>query len=184
MPREQDPGGGLPWRLFSFALFLLIVACGMYLGLKFGYGPILNNRIEDLDADLAALSEQIPKTEQENFISLYSQLINLQGVLRKHVMASVVFPILEKNTHTGVSYTNFDLSMSDRRLSIEGLARSYEVLAQQLEAWSKVPQVTKSYVAESQQSEGRVRFRMVLMFSSNFFTPNDKQVVTAAPTTP
>lgn len=171
MPREQQKTGGLPWRMFSFALFLLILAAGAYLGLKFGYSPILENRISQLDGDLATLSEQIPEAQRVGFIQLYSQLANLQSILQKHVMTSVVFPLLERNTNTSVSYTNFDLSVPDNRLSIEGFARSYEILAQQLGAWERVPQVEKSYIAESQASEGRVRFRMVLQFVPSLFSP-------------
>ncbi|MDO8601534.1 MAG: hypothetical protein Q7R62_00165 [bacterium] len=176
--RQPQQSGGLPWRLFSFAFFLLIVACGVYLGLKFGYAPILSNRIEQLDRDLATLSEQIPEEQQKGFIQLYSQIVNLQSVLQKHVMVSVIFPILEKNTHTEVSYSNFDLNILENRLSLEGFARSYAVLAQQLEAWTNVAQVEKSYVAESQLTEGRVRFRMVLQFSPSLFKPNNRLTAT------
>jgi hypothetical protein len=171
LPREQQQSGGLPWRLFSFALFLLIVACGAYLGLKFGYAPILESHIAQLDEEIDSLSAQIPEEQQDGFIQLYSQLANLQSVLGKHVMTSVIFPIIESSTHTDVFYSSFDLSVAESRISIEGTARSYEVLAQQLEAWTNVKEVEKSYVAESQLSEGRVRFRMVIQFVPSLFTP-------------
>ncbi len=171
MPREEVSTGGLPWRLFSFSLFLLILACGIYLGLKFGYAPLLNHRIEQLDADITTLAEQIPEAQRTSFIQLYSQLVNLQSVLKTHVMTSGIFTILERNTHTGIFYTNFDLNVAEGRLSTEGFASSYAVLAQQLEAWTNVSQVEKSYVAESQLVEGRVRFRIVLEFMPSFFVP-------------
>lgn len=175
LPREQQQSGGLPWRLFSFSLFLLIVACGAYLGLKFGYAPILESQIAGLDEEIDTLSGQIPEEQRNGFIQLYSQLANLQSVLGKHIMTSVVFPLLEKSTHTDVYYSNFDLSVAENRLAIEGTARSYEVLAQQLDAWTNVKEVEKSYVAESQLSEGRVRFRMVLQFVPSLFTPYSKR---------
>ncbi len=171
MPREQQQSGGLPWRLFSFSLFLLIVACIAYLGLRFGYAPILDNRIQQLDGDLVSLSQEIPENERTGFIQLYSQIVNLQTVLGRHVMPSIVFSLIERNTHTAVSYSHFDLSVAENRLTLEGSARSYEVLAQQLAAWMNVREVEKSYVAESQLNEGRVRFRMVLQFSPSFLAP-------------
>lgn len=171
LPREQQQSGGLPWHLFSFALFLLIVACGAYLGLAFGYAPILSNRIEQLDAELVTLGEQIPEDQRNGFIQLYSQIANLQSMLKRHVMASALFPVIEKNTHVNVFYSNFDLSVPENRIALEGSASSYEVLAQQLEAWTKVKEIEKSYIAESQLSEGRVRFRLVLQFIPAFFTP-------------
>jgi hypothetical protein len=174
MPRDQQETGGLPWRLFSLSFLLLIIACAVYLGLKFGYEPILSSRVNQLDIDLADLGAQIPEEQQAEFIRLYSQISNLQSVLKRHVMTSVVFPMIERNTHTEVSFTNFDLSVSENRLAIEGFARSYEVLAQQLEAWTNVKEVEKSYVAESQLTEGRVRFRMVLQLSPTFFLPNNR----------
>jgi len=172
LPREQQQSGGVPWHLFSFSLFLLIIACGIYLGLKFGYAPILSSRVEQLDADLLTLSEQIPEAQREGFIQLYSQMANLQSVLDKHVMTSLIFPLLERNTHADVYYSSFDLSTGEGRLSLEGFARSYEVLAQQLGAWAGIKEVEKSYIAESQFTEGRVRFRIVLQFAPSFFTPN------------
>ena len=174
LPNEPQQTGGLPWRLFTFSIFLFILACGVYLGLKFGYTPILNSRVEQLDTDLEGLVSKISETDRTNFTNLYSQLVNLQGVLAKHLMPSVVFPVLESNTHASVYYTTFELNAAERRLSLEGFARSYEVLAQQLEAWAKVAVVSKSYITESQASAGQVHFRMVLNFKPSFFTPNIK----------
>lgn len=174
MPREQQETGGLPWRLFSFSFFLFVIACAVYLGLRFGYAPILSSRVDELDAELAALGEQIPEQQQAEFIQLYSQISNLQAVLKKHVMTSVVFPMIERNTHTDVTFTNFDLSVPESRLAIEGFARSYEVLAQQLGAWQNVREIEKSYVSESQLAEGRVRFRMILQLTPSVFTPYNR----------
>lgn len=172
IPRDKPQTGGLPWRLFSFALFLLILACAAYFGLKFGYSPLLLNRVEQLDVDIEELSGLIPEAERAGFVQLYSQIANLQSVLGRHVMLASLFPILERNTHTGVSFSSFDLSIPESRLAIEGSARSYEVLAQQLGALEQVPQVEKAYVAESQLAEGQVRFRIVIQFTPSLFKAN------------
>lgn len=172
LPREAPQSGGLPWRMFSFTIFLLIIACAAYFGLRFGYTPLLSSRIDQLDTDLAELGQQIPEQQQNEFVQLYSQITNLQSVLKRHVISSVVFQLLERNTHTDVFYSNIDLSIVDNRLSLEGFARSYEVLAQQLGAWENAREVEKSYVAESQLIEGRVRFRMIIQLTPSLLIPN------------
>lgn len=171
IPRDKPQSGGLPWRLFSFAIFLLIISCAAYLGLKFGYGPLLTNQIEQLDGDLADLSAQIPEAQRASFVQLYSQIANLQSMLGSHVTTASLFSILERNTHTGVSYSSMDLGVAEGRLSLEGFARSYEVLAQQLGAFEQVPEVEEAYVAESQLAEGRVRFRIVMQISPLLLRP-------------
>lgn len=169
IPRDKPQTGGLPWRLFSFALFLLILSCAAYFGLAFGYSPLLVNRVEQLDSDIDELSSQIPEAERTGFVRLYSQIANLQSVLNKHVMLASLFPIIERNTHASVSFSSFDVSVVESRLAIEGFARSYEVLAQQLGAFEQVPQVEKAYIAESQLSDGQVRFRIVIQLFPSIF---------------
>ncbi len=166
---KESTGAPWPWKMFSFTAFIVAAVVVIYFGLAFGYGPYLRHHIDGLNTELADLSSQIPTADQDNFISFYSQLVNVQSILSHHVSASGLFPILERNTHARVYFTTFDLSVTDRRLSLEGVASSYQTLSEQLDAFSKVPEITKYLVSESQLVDGRVRFRVLLFFTPAVF---------------
>ncbi len=158
-----------PWKMFTFTLLVVAAMVLVYFGLRFGYGPYLESRISNLDSELSELGQSIPESEQENFISFYSQLVNVRTLLDKHVMTSAVFPILEKNTHTGIFYTNLDLNLAEQRATLEGISRSYETLAQQLVMLDKVGGIDRYLITESQAIDGRVRFRLNIFFKPAVF---------------
>ncbi len=160
---------GWPWRLLSFSFLIILAAGVIYFGLAFGYKNFLNNRIGDIDAEIEQLSESIPEEQQEKLIKFYGQLANLQNLLNKHIISSNIFPILEKNTNQGVFYNSAELKMNDRRLVLDGVANSYQVLSQQLEAFNRVPDIEKVIVNESYLSNGRVVFRLFLILSDKLF---------------
>ncbi len=164
---------GWPWRLFSFS-FLVILASGViYFGLAFGYKNFLNDRISNIDSEIQQLSESIPQEQQDKLIKFYRQLANLQGLLNKHITSSNIFPVLEKNTNEGVFYNSAELKTVDRRLALEGVANSYQVLSQQLEAFNRLPDVEKVIVNESYLSGGRVAFRLFIILNEKIFTKNN-----------
>ncbi len=160
---------GWPWRLFSFSFLIILAAGVIYFGLAFGYKNFLNNRIGEVDSEIQQLSESVPQEQQDKLVEFYGQLANLQGLLNKHVISSNIFPILERNTNQGVFYNSAEFKMTDRRLSLEGIANSYQVLSQQLEAFNRAPDVERVIVNESYLSGGRVAFRLFLVFSDKIF---------------
>ncbi len=159
-----------PWKMFSFTLFILIIVVIVYAGLTFGYGPFLKKRITAVDAELNSLATKIPQEDQDNFIAFYSQLANVQNLLKQHVVASPVFPLLEKNTGERVQFVTMDLNIAEKRVNLEGTAGSYEMLTQQLDMLSKLPEINRYSIAESQLVEGRVRFRVIIFLNDSFFT--------------
>lgn len=151
-----------PWRLFLFSFFIFAAVAIVYFGLSLGYEPFLNKQVAKRDGEIAQLSAAVPEADQENFIKFYSQLANLEEILNKHIIASNAFPFLEKNTNKQVYYNILDFSAAERRLTLDGIAQSYDVLAQQLEAFNQAPEVERFLVNESQLSDGQVRFRASL----------------------
>jgi hypothetical protein len=161
--------GGWSWRLTVFSFLVLITVVVIYLGLEVGYKLYLNSQIEERDAAIAQLSETIPKEDQERFVSFYSQLANLQLLLDKHSKTSTVMPFLEKNTNRSVYFDFVDLRYKDRRLTLGGVASSYAIFSQQLEAFSRAPEVERLVVSESQSIGGRVNFRLFVTLKPVIF---------------
>jgi len=164
LQREELPVGW-PWRFFLFSLLIFLTTLIVYAGLAVGYKPFLSAQIEDQEAAISQLSQTIPKKQQEDFITFYSQLVNLQALLKNHIFVSKIFPFLQTNTNRFVFYTLVDLRLAERRLGLEGVAANYGVFSQQLQAFSVASEVESLIVNESSALEGGVKFRLSLILS-------------------
>jgi hypothetical protein len=154
---------GWPWRLFLFSLLVLVVVGVLYVGLESGYKIYLNDQIGRQDQAIEELSQSISAEDQEKFIAFYSQLANLQALLDNHQVTAGIFPFLEEKTNRFVYYDFVDFKPAERKLVLEGVALSYEVLAQQLEAFNRAREVEGLVVQESQSVGNRVQFRLSLI---------------------
>ena len=161
--------GGWSWRLSTFSFLVLITVVVIYLGLEIGYKIYLDSQIEKTDLAISQLSETIPKADQERFVDFYSQLANLQLLLDGHNKTSTIFPLLERATNRSVYFDFVDLRYKDRRLTLGGVATSYAIFSQQLEAFNRAPEVERLVVSESQSIGGRVNFRLFITLKPSVF---------------
>ena len=146
-------------------LFVFLVFLGSYLGLTFGWQNFLKAQIETADTELQGLASQVSDEDQKAFLQFQFQLLNLKTLLTDHVVASKMFPLIEANTNQKVQYTGFAMNVADARVDVKGTAQSYAVLAEQLLAYERMPQVLRYQVTNSQAGEGgRVNFGAVLFF--------------------
>lgn len=166
-PMEQylpeTPAAGTPWRLFTYAGLIFLASVLIYLGLSIGYKSYLDSRIGEVDQQLKKLGTSISKEDQEKFLRFYSQLVNFNKLLSNHIVSADLFSILEKITNSKVRYTNLDLKIDERKLSLEGAAFSYEILAQQLASFAGDPGVENYMLNQSQMSDGSVKFKAILI---------------------
>ncbi|MDD5430633.1 MAG: hypothetical protein PHP03_00150 [Candidatus Pacebacteria bacterium] len=161
---------GWPWRFLVFSSLLLFISVLSFAGLTLGYEPYLNSQIKKIDANLASLSAGIKQEDKERLITTYSQSVNLKKILDSHVLSSKVFTMLEKNTSPRVYFTNMDLDVANKRVSLNGVADSYVVLSQQLAAFDNEPDIKSFLLEDSQMREnGSVQFRALLNVSDNLF---------------
>lgn len=165
----RDKGAGAPWKVFLFSILLLGTVIAGYAGLRVGYMPYVAGQLNAVNANLAALSEAVPEKEQANLFRFYSQLVNLKGLLDKHVIASKVPAFLEKTTNARVAYTNVAVDPVRRSVTLEGLTDRYDTLAEQLEAVRQSPDVESYLLQESRLSEGKVRFRISAVLRQSLF---------------
>jgi len=158
------------WRLLSFMVFVFLVLLLSYFGLVFGYKNFVLAQIEKKEQELAALAEQVPKAEQDEFLKFQYQIINLKNLLNNHTAATKILPFLEANTNTQVSYAGLDLNVTEARASMQGSAQSYEVLAEQLAAYGRAPEIVRYKMNSAKLGEGgRVQFDITLFFKPEVF---------------
>lgn len=160
---------GLPWKLFIFAVILFGTVLAAYFGLLFGYKPFLNSRIDDVNQKIQNLAQSIPAEDQKDFLLFYSQVVNLKNLLSKHVIATKLFPFLERNTNKRVAFNVAAVDAIRKELVLEGIAESYSILAEQLQALNQSTEVKEYLLNQSQLSDGRVRFRISAILDEKIF---------------
>ena len=154
---------GWPWRLFLFSLILFALALFVYLGIIWGYEPYLRAQRQSLDQKITEIGGVINESDRENFVNFFSQLVNLQDLLNSHIKGSNIYSFLEKNTNQGVYYEGGNLSVAERYLRLDGIARSYDNLIQQLVAFEQAPEIERVILQESQTADKGVRFSLQLV---------------------
>jgi len=132
---------GTPWRLFLFSILLFAFLLFVYFGLKIGYENYLESEANSLDEKISQLSNAVSKEDQQKFITIYSQVVNLQDVLNNHLFTFNVFHFLEKNTLPQVFYSDASFAALSRKVTVNGQAGSLQVLAGQIMQFEKAPEV-------------------------------------------
>jgi len=163
---------GWPWRLFTVVSIIFSITIVSYLGLIFGYRPYLESKIQEKSDKIDQLAESISKEDQEQFIRFHSQLVNLKGLLDNHALTSKIFPLLERITHREVYYISAGLEVPRRELQLSGVAKSYAVLAEQLEIFNQAEEIESYIINQAGASRNLVDFRVVLKLKSKILTNN------------
>ena len=156
---------GWPWRLFLLSFFVLLATFSFYVGLRFGYNPYLNSKIEEKKSELKALG--VSEREKEILGEASSLLENLRGLLSDHVFASKLFPFLEKITNQKVYFENADINIAGKEVVLSGITESFSVLAEQLEAFNQAEGIERYSVADVEANGNIVNFRVTLKLKSD-----------------
>jgi len=160
---------GLPWRLSAFAVVLFTLALFTWAGLRYGYRSYLEDQVKSTDTELANLAEQVSANEQDQFITLYSQILNLKGVLDKHAFTANAFPVLEKNVVAGLIFTSAKIDAGTLTLNLGGITPVFETLAAQMVVLEKAPEVAAVSLEKVSLSSGSVNFSLNLTFKPEAF---------------
>jgi hypothetical protein len=166
--KERIPVGW-PWRLLVLGLSLLMISLLIYAGLIFGYKPFLGKSINDLEIDLAKLSSEFTVEDENDLIGFHSQITNIKNILGSHVTTSDIFKFVEDVTNKQVSYNTFILSVPERTVKIDGVAKSYGVLSAQLFNYENSPEVEKVSLESSSFTGTVVKFTIKLILKNEIF---------------
>ena len=173
MGKEMAPAPGGAWRILSFMAFVFAVFLFSYLGLNFGYRKFLEAQIARSKEELTALADQIPKEQQDAYLNFQYQLANVKKLLDNHVIIAGLLPLFEANTNQSVSISGFEVAVADRKINLQGTARSYDVLASQLQAFEESPAVLRYQITSAKLKEGsKVDFTASLTLHPSVFRLN------------
>lgn len=149
----------MPWRSFTVALTVFILILIAYAGLSFGYKPFLENSISDLEKKTAELDSRAPDSEKEgNFITFYSQVTNVKGLLEGHKSMAGIIELLETRTLPDVAWETVKISAAERSIALNGVAKDYSITAEQLGLLGVSDVVTRLNIGNLKYTDTGIRF--------------------------
>lgn len=166
---REKLSSAVPSRFLIFSVAVFLFALLIYAGLALGYKSFLQNSIADSEKEMEALSRKISPEGQSQLIKFNSQISNLDQILASHVKSSQIFTFLEKNTQEKTAYRILNLSVPDRKLTLEGVSASYDDLVTQLAIYEQSPEVERLNLESSDGSGGNVRFKVNLVLAPALF---------------
>lgn len=167
-PPAREQGGA--WKLLVFMAFVFAVFVLSYLGLTFGYARYVESQIAIAEKRLNELGAEVSPAKQEELLSFEFRLVNLKNLLARHVALTPVLTLIESNTHQRVFYRTFDVSVAERRINIQAVADSYDVMAEQLAAFEAMPAISRLQVgAVKAEGGGKVGADIVLFLDAKVF---------------
>jgi len=169
IPGKEILPSGAPRRFLTFSAFIFFLTILIYVGLSYGYKAFLNSEIEDIQTSIEDLRFEVPLEEQEELVVFFSQIGNIQGILDNHIITTNLFPALEKYTHSEVAYRSMEISTLENKVSLDGIAGSYEALVSQLAIYESAPEIERVILNNSQRSANAITFRVTLTMDEELF---------------
>ena len=162
---------GWSTRLLIVGFLIFGVTLLLYVGLLFGYRPILAQEINDKKAELTTLSKKVNTAEQDALLRFYSQFANLKSIFKNHVFTSKLFQLFETHTHERTYYTSLNVDTKSRELLLQGITDSYENLAELGGLLEEAKDVHQVMLENAELTNKGVGFKIRMTLSQAFFTP-------------
>ena len=128
--KPKTPGWSGHMLILTFTVFIFTLFA--YFGLRFGLVAYLQNQVLGIDEEIASLQAHITGDDQKNLSSFYSQLVNVQTLLRGHVHVSPLFSWVEEHTARDVQITSFSVAPGTQTLSLGLVAKDFDTMIQQI----------------------------------------------------
>lgn len=162
---------GWPWRLLVFSIVIFAFSLFVYIGLNVGYEKYLESRSVALDQSLDNLASQVGIEKQQQFVGIYSQLVNLKTVLGGHPYTSNAFKFLEANVIQTVYFTDATFRLTDNSLRVKGVTNNFDSAAAQVGMFEKATGVTSVLLSDvSIEQNGSIGFTVDIVFDPSFFS--------------
>jgi Tfp pilus assembly protein PilN len=154
--------------LFYLSFFLLLIFLLSYFILTF-FEKKYNQEL----AELTKILEATPLEKKKKELAVYQRKIDDFGILlAEHKFPSKVLTFLEKTCHPKVQFTEFSLNTREGKVSLSGLAESFQVLEQQMGIFSEEELLKEVNLSEiSLGQEGKIGFNLQLTFQPQIFQP-------------
>ena len=141
--REPPKTPGWSGKLLMFSATIFFIAGGIYAGITFGYQAYLESQIAEIENRIKTAGQEVSDSDIEGIRSFYSQLTNVQTLLKEHVFPARLFEWLEAHTHTAVWFSNFGYSREQNEVALQGTVDTVEHFVQQITELERQPEVAR-----------------------------------------
>ena len=158
---------GLPWRILVFSIVLFAFSIFVYFGLRFGYEAYLSSESNKLDQSIETLSSEVSQQDQQDFVTFYSQLVNLKALFADHRYSTNMFRFLEKYTAPSVYFTSAKGNPAAGSIELQGKANSLDILVSQLAAFDSAPELAQKTIVNQMSFTGQEAGFTLSLFLNN-----------------
>lgn len=125
-----------------------------------------------LEANRQSWLEEIQKKESDLRPDLLGQLVDLANsmaaareLLASHIYASNALLLMQEVAHPKVQFTSFAFARDAQKIDVNGLASSYETVAEEISILEAHPQIQKvDFGGLSAGEKGLVTFKLAIIF--------------------
>lgn len=169
--REPVKTPGWSGRILMLTSSIFLIAVAAYIGIRFGYRPYLQERLDEVQFNLESFAQRIPVAQQQQIITFYSQLVNVRKILDDEKLPTEVFSWLEGHTQANVAFTQFGLNFAGDSIALQAQGRTLEDVIQQVVSLEELPELRGIEFPGVTRSEetGFWGFQLNLQFAPNFF---------------
>lgn len=179
----RRPQSGVNVFLIIAGIVLGVAALGA--GGVFGYKLYLENVRNAKAAELQRAQDAINEDTIEGFVRLRNRLESASTLLNQHVYTSQFFDVLETRTLQSVRFSSLTLSVLDDRsaeIQMEGVARSFNALAAQSEAFASEKRIKRAIFSSiTVNTTGSVSFELTAELDPKLVLASDATPVTPLP---
>ena len=148
------------------ALVMVIIATT---GLSFYRGG-LEDKLAQLDSNLATLEGQRDKKVEDNLLTLNKQLSLTTKLLDSHIFWTKALGKIEALTSPQVQYITFVGGADDGRFELKALTFNYTILAKQIAAYVSDDSIKDIDLNDVHvRTDGKLEFSLRLTFDKNKF---------------
>ena len=171
---------------------VFLIIAGIVLGVSvlgaggvFGYKLYLENVRDGKAAELQRAQDAINEDTIEGFVRLRNRLDSASTLLNQHVYTSQFFDVLETRTLQSVRFSSLTLSVLDDRsaeIQMEGVARSFNALAAQSEAFASEKRIKRAIFSSiTVNTTGSVSFELTAELDPKLILASDATPITPLP---
>ncbi|MBU1293077.1 hypothetical protein KJ819_03375 [Patescibacteria group bacterium] len=179
----RRPQSGMNAFLIVASIIVGVAVVGA--GGTFGYKLYLENVRDAKAAELQRAQDAINEDTIEGFIRLRNRLDSAQTLLNQHVYSSQFFDVLEKHTLQSVRFGSLTLSVLDDRsaeIKMEGVARTFNALAAQSEAFASEKRIKRAIFSSiTVNTTGTVSFELTAELDPRLVLAGDATLIEPLP---
>lgn len=157
LSKQREVSAGWPWHLLTLSLIIVLTVAAVYAGMKFGFEDVyLNRALSQANAESLKTSKTVSPDEQKQIFNFYSQLSNIDTLLKKQGKGTGYLDMIEKNTLKAVIYTNMDMKIDDKSATIkmDGKTPAYSGVVQQMELYKRLSGIKEVKLSGARTGSG------------------------------